>query len=100
MSDMIGKEARIKAGWMKGEWGIIYGVIGDEYHVGIYGDRDNCQVFSREEITIKSRGGRREGAGRKPSGKPPKTTWSVKVTPEEKRILIDTLNRIREKAED
>ena len=49
----IGKEVKIKAGWMKGEYGIIYAVIGDEYHVGLYGDRDNCLVFSRDEITVR-----------------------------------------------
>lgn len=53
-------------------------------------------VFERYE-DLDKRGGAREGAGRKPSGLPPKETWSVKVTEEEKELLKTYLETIREK---
>lgn len=49
-----------------------------------------------ESVEKKTRGGKREGAGRKPSGLPPKTVWSVKVTEEEKMQLKMYLEAIRE----
>lgn len=41
-------------------------------------------------------GGKRPGAGRKPTGNVPKVLWGVKVTPEEKEFLIKALKAFRE----
>ena len=49
------------------------------------------------ETTKPGRGGKRPGAGRKPSGLPPKILWGVKVTPEDKEFLIQALHDYRNK---
>lgn len=49
----IGREVYIKEGsWMAGAWGIVVAIIGDEWHIAIYGDTDSCPVYSRDELRI------------------------------------------------
>lgn len=52
-SDLIGKEATIKTGIHKGDWGIIKFYDGEYYHIAIFGDKNDCPVFTRDEIKIK-----------------------------------------------
>lgn len=51
--NLIGRKVQINAGWAKGEWGIIKGIINDEYHVAPWNTEDMALVFSRDEIIIK-----------------------------------------------
>lgn len=56
------------------------------------GDKDAERIIKR---FTSQQGGYREGAGRKPGTGPKKTTWSVKVTDEEREKLIRSLKELR-----
>ena len=47
----IGKEATIKVGPYKGEWGIIQYYDGDFFHIALWGG-DDALIFEPHEIKI------------------------------------------------
>lgn len=56
--NLIGREATIKTGWMKGEWGIIKYFDGDLYHIAMW-NGDSCMVFERSEFKVSRKEGRK-----------------------------------------
>ena len=53
---IIGKEAFIKANaksFHAGGWGVIVGRdLNGEYHIAMYGDKNDCCVFERNEFVV------------------------------------------------
>jgi hypothetical protein len=55
-SKLIGKIAHIKNNidsQEAGGYGRIVAIIGNEYHIAMYGDTDFCLVFTRDEFVIR-----------------------------------------------
>lgn len=47
----VGDEVNIKAGFHKGDWGIVKLIDEDNMiHVAIFGDSNDCPMFSRNEL--------------------------------------------------
>jgi len=52
----IGDIVEIKSGFHKGDWGRVVLVDEDyEYHVAMFGDTNDCPIFSRNEIKLLSK---------------------------------------------
>lgn len=52
---LIGKKAYIKANIDSvhaGGWGEIVWECGGEYHIAMYGDKDYCPIFTRNEFVV------------------------------------------------
>ena len=47
----VGNKVKILVGWMKGEWGIIRKIDGNEYHVALYNGNE-CLLFNKKELRI------------------------------------------------
>lgn len=49
----VGDIVEIKSGYHKGDWGKVVLIDEDyEYHIAMFGDSNDCPVFSRNEIKL------------------------------------------------
>lgn len=47
----VKETSSISTEW-RGEWGIVTALIGDEYHVAMWGDKNTQLPFLRNEFTV------------------------------------------------
>ena len=53
-SSNTGREATIKVGPCRGEWGIIKDYDGEFYHIALWGGDDSLLIFEPSEVKVKT----------------------------------------------